>query len=127
MRVGSRRGFAVYPAAVTTRVRPGECFAPFHWNDLYGENLAINAATSEAVDGISLQPEFKFTAVTLTRMEMKARDDFSPRQKDCLRDLMSGMAHAFAARAPELPASAPFTAAQREYINSLLEKMNAET
>ncbi len=68
VKVASRRGFAVYPAEVTTRVRPGECFAPIHWNDLFGENLAVNAATSEAVDEISLQPEFKFSAVALSKV-----------------------------------------------------------
>ena len=37
--VASRRGRAVLPAVVTERVRPGCCFAPFHWNDLFGEYL----------------------------------------------------------------------------------------
>jgi sulfite reductase (NADPH) flavoprotein alpha-component len=63
----SRRGRAILPAIVTERVRPGACFAPFHWNDVFGEDLAINAVTSDAVDAISLQPEFKFCAVRLAR------------------------------------------------------------
>jgi sulfite reductase (NADPH) flavoprotein alpha-component len=63
--VRSRRGRAVLPAVVTDRVRPGNCFAPFHWNDRYGEDLAINAVTSDAIDPISLQPEFKYSAVAL--------------------------------------------------------------
>ncbi|MCO6055355.1 sulfite reductase subunit alpha [Pseudomonas sp. MOB-449] len=63
--VRSRRGRAVLPAVVTDRVQPGNCFAPFHWNDLYGEDLAINAVTSDAIDPISLQPEFKYSAVAL--------------------------------------------------------------
>ena len=66
--VRSRRGRAVLPAVVTDRVRPGNVFAPFHWNDVFGEDLAINAVTSDAVDPISLQPEFKFSAVALTRI-----------------------------------------------------------
>ncbi|ATA24022.1 reductase [Brenneria goodwinii] len=66
--VRSRRGRAVLPAVVSDRVRPGNCFAPFHWNDVYGENLAINAVTSDAIDPISQQPEFKFCAVALTRV-----------------------------------------------------------
>ncbi|WP_271408515.1 sulfite reductase subunit alpha [Pseudomonas sp. Q1-7] len=63
--VRSRRGRAVLPAVVTDRVRPGNCFAPFHWNDRYGDDLAINALTSDALDPISLQPEFKYSAVAL--------------------------------------------------------------
>jgi NADPH-dependent sulfite reductase flavoprotein alpha-component len=66
--VASRRGRAVLPAVVTDRVRPGCCFAPFHWNDLFGEHLAVNAVTNDAVDPISLQPEFKACAVTLERI-----------------------------------------------------------
>ncbi|MEU6311490.1 bifunctional nitrate reductase/sulfite reductase flavoprotein subunit alpha [Streptomyces sp. NPDC047014] len=63
--VASRRGRAVLPAVVTDRVRPGNCFAPFHWNDLFGEYLSVNAVTNDAVDPISFQPEFKACAVAL--------------------------------------------------------------
>ncbi|MCZ4081194.1 bifunctional nitrate reductase/sulfite reductase flavoprotein subunit alpha [Streptomyces sp. H34-S5] len=66
--VASRRGRAVLPAVITDRVRPGCCFAPFHWNDLFGEYLSINAVTSDAVDPISFQPEFKMCAVTLAKV-----------------------------------------------------------
>jgi sulfite reductase (NADPH) flavoprotein alpha-component len=66
--IRSRRGRAVLPAIVTDRVRPGNCFTPFHWNDVYGENLSINAVTNDAVDPISQQPETKFCAVALARV-----------------------------------------------------------
>ncbi|MEH0873580.1 sulfite reductase subunit alpha [Pectobacterium cacticida] len=66
--VRSRRGRAILPAVISDRVRPGNCFAPFHWNDVFGDNLAINAVTSDAIDPISQQPEFKFCAVSLTRI-----------------------------------------------------------
>ncbi|MFJ8135691.1 molybdopterin-dependent oxidoreductase [Streptomyces sp. NPDC096013] len=66
--VASRRGRAVLPAVLTDRVRPGDCFAPFHWNDLFGEYLSINAVTSDAVDPVSFQPEFKVCAVSLARV-----------------------------------------------------------
>lgn len=65
--VASRRGRAVLPAVVTDRVRPGCCFAPFHWNDLFGEYLSVNAVTSDAVDPLSFQPGFKMCAVSLTK------------------------------------------------------------
>ncbi|MGY2343092.1 molybdopterin-dependent oxidoreductase [Pseudomonas sp. SDO5532_S415] len=68
--VRSVRGRAVLPAVVTDRVRQGNCFAPFHWNDVFGENLAVNAVTHDAVDPISLQPGFKFCAVALQRVEL---------------------------------------------------------
>ncbi|MDE1917917.1 MAG: bifunctional nitrate reductase/sulfite reductase flavoprotein subunit alpha [Sphingomonadales bacterium] len=66
--IRSRRGRAVLPAVVTDRVQPGSCFAPFHWNDVFGDHLAVNAVTSDAVDPVSLQPEFKFSAVAVTRV-----------------------------------------------------------
>ncbi|OIJ99379.1 reductase [Streptomyces sp. MUSC 14] len=66
--VASRRGRAVLPAVVTDRVRPGCCFAPFHWNDLFGEYLSVNAVTNDAVDPLSFQPEFKMCAVSLTKV-----------------------------------------------------------
>jgi NADPH-dependent sulfite reductase flavoprotein alpha-component len=66
--VASRRGRAVLPVIVSDRVQPGNCFAPFHWNDLFGEYLSVNATTSDAVDPVSLQPEFKACAVSLLRV-----------------------------------------------------------
>ncbi|MFC1421246.1 molybdopterin-dependent oxidoreductase [Streptacidiphilus cavernicola] len=70
--IASRRGRAVLPAVITDRVRPGNCFAPFHWNDLFGEYLSVNAVTSDDVDPVSFQPGFKFCAVTLTRVAVEA-------------------------------------------------------
>ncbi|MEV0946960.1 bifunctional nitrate reductase/sulfite reductase flavoprotein subunit alpha [Rhodococcus sp. NPDC049939] len=66
--VASRRGRAVLPAVVSDRVLVGGCFAPFHWNDSFGEYLSINAVTNDAVDPMSFQPEFKVAAVSLTRV-----------------------------------------------------------
>ncbi|MFI7099369.1 molybdopterin-dependent oxidoreductase [Streptomyces sp. NPDC050161] len=66
--VSSRRGRAVLPARVTDRVRPGDCFAPFHWNDLFGEYLSVNAVTHDAVDPVSFQPELKACAVSLAKV-----------------------------------------------------------
>ncbi|HEY0294730.1 MAG TPA: bifunctional nitrate reductase/sulfite reductase flavoprotein subunit alpha, partial [Bordetella sp.] len=70
--VRSARGRAVLPAVVTGRVRPGNCFAPMHWGDVYGEDLCVNAVTNDAVDAVSLQPEIKFSAVSLSRVETPA-------------------------------------------------------
>ncbi|MER6830121.1 molybdopterin-dependent oxidoreductase [Streptosporangium sp. NPDC000563] len=70
--IASRRGRAVLPARLTDRVMPGDCFAPFHWNDLFGEYLSVNAVTSDAVDPISFQPELKVCAVSLTRVASEA-------------------------------------------------------
>lgn len=70
--IRSRRGYAILPAVVTDRVQPGCCFAPIHWNDAYGDNLCINAVTSDKIDAISQQPELKVAAVALKRVEVFA-------------------------------------------------------
>lgn len=72
--IRSRRGSAILPAVITDRVLPGNCFAPIHWNDVYGEQLAINAVTHDAIDPVSLQPEMKFCAVALKKVELIARE-----------------------------------------------------
>ncbi|TWS22741.1 molybdopterin-dependent oxidoreductase [Tsukamurella sputi] len=66
VRVSSRRGGATLPVAVDDAVRPGVCFAPMHFADSFGEDVAVNAVTNDAVDPESLQPEFKVCAVALT-------------------------------------------------------------
>lgn len=66
--IASRRGRAVLPVLISDRVRPGDCFAPFHWNDEHGEYLTVNAVTNDAVDADSLQPEFKACAVALRKV-----------------------------------------------------------
>ncbi|WP_028048657.1 bifunctional nitrate reductase/sulfite reductase flavoprotein subunit alpha [Cellulomonas sp. URHD0024] len=68
LEVASRRGRAVLPASVSDRVMPGSLFAPFHWNDTYGEYLAVNAVTNDAVDPLSFQPELKVSAVSVTKV-----------------------------------------------------------
>ncbi|MEV7639979.1 bifunctional nitrate reductase/sulfite reductase flavoprotein subunit alpha [Streptomyces rubiginosohelvolus] len=70
--VASRRGRAVLPARITDRVAAGECFAPFHWNDLFGEYFGVNAVTNDAVDPISFQPELKVCAVRLAKVAAPA-------------------------------------------------------
>ncbi len=117
VRVASRRGFAVYPAQVTPRVRPGECFAPIHWNELFGENLAVNATTSEAVDEISLQPEFKFSAVALTKVAPGLLENFSAEQKNYLLRYLAQVSP----RGQVVPETAPFTLAQREFLRQALQ------
>ncbi len=82
--IRSRRGRALLPAVVTDRVRPGNCFAPFHWNDVFGDDLAINAVTSDAIDPISQQPEFKFSAVALARVDDQTTAPETPDESNAL-------------------------------------------
>lgn len=74
LEIRSRRGSAILPAVVTDRVLPGACFAPIHWNDVFGDDLCINAVTSDKIDPISQQPELKVAAVSLKLVEVFASD-----------------------------------------------------
>ncbi|MEU6220947.1 bifunctional nitrate reductase/sulfite reductase flavoprotein subunit alpha [Streptomyces sp. NPDC047022] len=147
--VASRRGRAVLPAVVTDRVRPGSCFAPFHWNDLFGEYLSVNAVTSDAVDPVSFQPEFKVCAVALTRVAAPADvtpdstaavtvpvvTDASPfglapapppvlsaRERQYLTGFLAGLASG-APGVPVLPPDAPFSPEHALWVNGVLAGM----
>ena len=117
----SRRGRAVLPAVITDRVRPGNCFAPFHWNDEHGEYLAINALTSDAIDADSLQPELKVCAVSLRPSRTVSGQE--PSITDDERQYLAGFFTALSgdvAGVTVLPESAPISRAVRLWIDGLL-------
>lgn len=139
--VRSRRGKAIYPARVTDKIRPGCCFAPMHWNDLFGEHLAINAATSEAIDPISKQPEFKFCAVHVVKIAVPVpvleirepvtlpvpvpaeEGPLSLEQKEFLQGFVAGLFTSGRTKKElghGLPSDAPFSGPQRMWANGLL-------
>jgi len=124
--VASRRGRAVLPAAVNDRTPPGTCFAPFHWNDLYGEYASINSVTSDEVDPVSLQPAFKACAVSLTRVATPTATGpdapvLDERQRHYLAGMVAALDHP-AARygVPVLPDEAPFDGAARDWGDGFL-------
>ncbi|MCD9872932.1 bifunctional nitrate reductase/sulfite reductase flavoprotein subunit alpha [Streptomyces guryensis] len=150
--VASRRGRAVLPAVVTDRVRPGSCFAPFHWNDLFGEYLSVNAVTSDAVDPLSFQPELKVCAVSLTKVStpvtvrtpgvaaeaevapvaVPASDPFglapvpppvlTAQERQYLVGFLAGIPSG-APGVPVLPPSAPFSPEHALWVNGVLAGM----
>ncbi|MFF7865021.1 molybdopterin-dependent oxidoreductase [Streptomyces qaidamensis] len=151
--VASRRGRAVLPAVVTDRVRPGCCFAPFHWNDLFGEYLSINAVTSDAVDPLSFQPEFKVCAVSLAKVASPAPApeipaltpttvtpgganpfglDPSPppvlsaQERRYLTGFLAGLGSS-APGVPVLPPDAPFSPEHALWVNGVLAGMYSRT
>ena len=119
--IRSRRGSAVLQVVVTPRVLPGGCFAPFHWSDVFGEDLAINAVTSDAVDAASLQPEFKFCAVALTKA---ARQPItSCKEPEAMTHLPQ--ANPIAAALNFTPASAPVLSdSETLYLSGFLSGLN---
>ncbi|BCY15466.1 bifunctional nitrate reductase/sulfite reductase flavoprotein subunit alpha [Actinoplanes sp. L3-i22] len=134
--IESRRGRAVLPAVITDRVMPGACFAPFHWNDLFGEYVSVNAVTSDAVDPLSFQPELKVCAVQLSKVhvqkepapsgsihEMLGLDPAPPVLTDGQRRYLAGFLAGLPPGrpdAPVLPANAPFDPDATMWVNGLL-------
>ena len=121
--VRSRRGRAVLPAIVTDRVQPGNAFAPFHWNDVFGEDLAVNAITSDAIDPMSMQPEFKFAAVALTRLPGPAAGDGRPDTASAAGGTaIDAFAHAVGltdVKAPDFPAE------ERAYLAGFIQALRS--
>ncbi|MFF2084995.1 molybdopterin-dependent oxidoreductase [Nocardia sp. NPDC058176] len=147
LEIASRRGRAVLPVQISDRVRPGDCFAPFHWNDEQGEYLTINAVTNDAVDPASLQPEFKACAVALRRVGPVAKPEQAPSQpvahplaailgldtrtapslSETERVYLSGYLAALQSLPvtgqPVLPTSAPLSTQSRLWVDGLLAGM----
>ncbi|PRC41800.1 molybdopterin oxidoreductase, partial [Mycobacterium sp. ITM-2017-0098] len=122
----SRRGRAVLPAVVTDRVRPGNTWVPFHWNDEHGAHLTINALTNDAVDPDSLQPEFKVCAVRLTPVPVESvvpvpasAPELTAEEKLYLTGFLAGIEDGLPG-VPVLPATAPVGATARLWIDGLL-------
>ncbi|ALG86714.1 bifunctional nitrate reductase/sulfite reductase flavoprotein subunit alpha [Gordonia phthalatica] len=145
--VRSRRGSVRVRARVDDAVQPGLCFVPMHWGDAFGELLAINAVTNDAVDPESLQPEFKACAVALTPVAESEPDpeeapvttappDRSlaaalgvsidePVLSDVERGYLGGLLRGLSANPPDgavpvLPGNAPLEPAARAWVDGVL-------
>jgi anaerobic selenocysteine-containing dehydrogenase len=66
--VASRRGKLIAQCRVTSAIREGVCFAPFHWGRRLGFYKSANNLTLSARDPLSRQPELKACAVRLRRV-----------------------------------------------------------
>lgn len=155
VQISSRRGTAVLPAVITDRVVQGSCFAPIHWNDVFGENLCINAVTSDYVDAISQQPELKICAVALQKITLipalqvndavaegseitgfaqsvgishRQTPEFSEQEQWYLSGLLEGLKNStIQAEVPIIPPSSPFSLDKRLWLDGLLAGLYSRT
>jgi len=67
--VTSRRGKVIAQCRVTSAIREGVCFVPFHWGRRLGFYKSANNLTLSVRDPLSRQPELKACAVRLRRLE----------------------------------------------------------
>ncbi|GHB21712.1 nitrate reductase [Salinicola rhizosphaerae] len=88
-------------ARVVTSQRPGELFAPMHWNAAFSGDAKVNTLVAPITDPISGQPESKHGAVSLKPLKtaweatLIVADDvsFSP-DLDCVYWAKIGLEHA---------------------------------
>jgi ferredoxin-nitrate reductase len=69
VQLSSRRGTLQLPARISDGVPSGIVFVPFHWGDLFGEGNACNYLTISATGRVAKQPELKFCAVNLEKVQ----------------------------------------------------------
>lgn len=74
----SRRGAFAAQVRITEAVPIGTCFAPFHWGRQSGDKRAANNLTNRAMDPVSKQPELKFAAINLRRVDAPSKGDQPP-------------------------------------------------
>lgn len=66
--VTSRRGKVKVKAKVTSQIKRGVVFIPMHWGKILGNDLnRVNNLTSDIVDPVSKEPDFKYCAVQVQK------------------------------------------------------------
>lgn len=67
--LSSRRGTIQLPVRLNPGLRLGMVFVPFHWGDCFGEGNAANYLTISAIGRVAKQPELKFCAISVERVQ----------------------------------------------------------
>ena len=68
--VKSRRGEVRVKARISAGIKKGVVFLPMHWGKILGNDLnRANNITSDLVDPLSKEPDFKFCAVRLKNIK----------------------------------------------------------
>jgi ferredoxin-nitrate reductase len=66
--ISSRRGEVRVQAKLTDQIKPGVVFLPMHWGKILNNDLnRANNITSDKVDPISKEPDFKYCSVNLKK------------------------------------------------------------
>ena len=66
--ITSRRGEVRVKAKISAQIKQGVIFLPMHWGKILGSDLnRVNNVTSDQVDPISKEPDFKYCAVNVVK------------------------------------------------------------
>ncbi len=74
--VKSRRGAQILPVQANDELRGGQAYIPMHWGEEYlsgRDSYGVNGLTSPAFDPVSKQPELKYAAVAIKKVELPWR------------------------------------------------------
>ena len=64
--IAGRRGYVRVKAELSSDIRRGTCFLPMHWGKIRNSTLGrANNLTSELIDPVSGEPDYKFAAVSV--------------------------------------------------------------
>ncbi len=76
--VTSKRGTTQVKVQISDNIGKGVVFMPIHWGKVFGNDYArVNNLTTSIVDPISKEPDFKFSAVQVTKFKKE-------KQKICI-------------------------------------------
>jgi len=66
--ITSRRGKVQVKARISSQIKQGVVFVPMHWGKILGNDLnRVNNLTSDLVDPVSKEPDFKYCAVNVAK------------------------------------------------------------
>ncbi len=74
--VKSRRGRQILPVQASDELRGGQAYIPMHWGEEYlsgRDSFGVNGLTSPAFDPVSKQPELKYAAVAIKKVDLPWR------------------------------------------------------
>ena len=70
--VFNNRGSVTSKVKITNSIKEGVVFLPMHWGKLFGSDLPrANNLTSNLIDPVSSEPDYKFSVVEVSKLEKK--------------------------------------------------------
>jgi len=74
VKVFNQRGKVIVKVKITTKIKEGVVFLPMHWGKIFFDTSSrANNITSTNIDPISKEPDFKYSAVNMSKVEQKTQ------------------------------------------------------
>jgi len=69
-RVTTAQGDLELCVVLETGLKPNQLFIPIHWNNQFAKSARVDSLVAPIIDGISGQPEFKFTPSSIAKIDV---------------------------------------------------------